>query len=163
MHYREFLVLRRWPSCYPGKRGKVKRPLANQAINHLALTAEVTHSVYKFAEFISLCKLLCCRFPVYNTQLNIDVHVVYATLWEIFCLFLALAISVWLHSRSPLHLRACWLAAVRVEIHYMKVTTSRRRDGRSDNRFVEILSGRNSEDRCRRRHFLGDRTTCDSI
>ena len=82
---------------------------------------EVTHSDWKLAEFTSLCRLLCCRFLVYGTQLNIDTRVVYETLWEIFSLFLALAISDWLLPRSLLHLKACWLPAIRIEIHYNSV------------------------------------------
>ena len=39
-------------------------------------------------------------------------------LWETVCLFLALAISDWLLPRTPLHLRACRLPTVRIEIHY---------------------------------------------
>ena len=101
-----------------GKQEEVKTPLTNQAINHLAVTAKITHSGQKFAELHSLCRLLRCRFLVYNSQLNIDAHVVYETLWETFCLFLALAISDWLLPRSQIHLRACRLPAVRVEIHY---------------------------------------------
>ena len=31
---------------------------------------------------------------------------------------LALTISDWLLPRSPLHLRACWLSAMRIEIHF---------------------------------------------
>ena len=32
------------PRAIQGKRGKVKTPLTNQAINHLAVSATVTHS-----------------------------------------------------------------------------------------------------------------------
>ena len=39
-------------------------------------------------------------------------------LWETVCLFLALAISDWLLPRTPLHLRACRLPAIWIEIHY---------------------------------------------
>ena len=44
-------------------------------------------------------------------------------LWETFWLFLALAISDWLLPRTPLHLRACRLPAVRIAIHYSKTAT----------------------------------------
>ena len=106
------------PHASEGKQGEVKTPLTSQAINHLAVTTKITHSDWKLAEFTSLCKLLCCRFLVQDTQLNIDVRVVYETLWEIFCLFLALAILDWLLPRSLLHLRACRLPAIRIELHY---------------------------------------------
>ena len=52
------------PHASEGKREEVNTPLTNQAINHLAVTAKITHSDWKFAEFTSLCKLLCCRFLV---------------------------------------------------------------------------------------------------
>ena len=42
------------PHAIQGKRGKVKAPLTNQAINHLAVSATVTHSGQKRAEFTSL-------------------------------------------------------------------------------------------------------------
>ena len=43
-----------------GQRGEVKTSLTNQTINHLAVQAEIIQPDYKFTEFTSLCKLLCC-------------------------------------------------------------------------------------------------------
>ena len=52
------------PHASEGKRGEVKTPLTNQAINHLAVMAKITHSDWELAEFTSLFKLLCCRIVV---------------------------------------------------------------------------------------------------
>ena len=59
------------PHAIQGKQGKVKTPLTNQAISHLAVLASVTHSGQKRAEFTSLRKLLCCykiTLPPISTQ-----------------------------------------------------------------------------------------------
>ena len=109
------------PHATQGQRGKVKTPLTNQAINHLAMSATVTHSGQKLAEFTSVCKLLCC----YKIALPPSQHKRTCSnierLWETVCLFLALAIQDWLLPRTPLHTRACRLPAVRIEIHYSKL------------------------------------------
>ena len=94
------------PHAIQGKRVKVKTPLTNQAINHLAVSASITHSGQKRAEFTSLCKLLCCyKITLPPSQHRCTCSNI-ATLWDIVCLFLALAISDWLLPRTPLHLRA---------------------------------------------------------
>ena len=69
-------------------------------------------------EFTSLCKLLCCYKITLPPSQHRRTCSNIATLWETVCLFLALAISDWLLPRTPLHLRACRLPAVRMEIHY---------------------------------------------
>ena len=111
------------PHAIQGKRGKVKTPLTNQAINHLAVSASLTHSGQKRAEFTLLCKLLCCYKITLPPSQHRRTYSNIATLWETVCLFLALAILDWLLPRTPLHLRACRLPAVRMEIHYSTLLT----------------------------------------
>ena len=94
------------PHAIQGKRGKVKTPLTNQAINHLAVSAKGTHSCQKLAEFTSLCKLLCCYKITLPPSQHRRTCSNIATLWKTVCLFLALAILDWLLPRTPLHLRA---------------------------------------------------------
>ena len=106
------------PHAIQGERGKVKTPLTNLAINHLAVSVTVTHSCQKLNELTQLCKLLCCYKITLPPSQHRHTCSNIATLWDTVCLFLALAISVWLLPRTPLHLRACRLPAVTVEIHY---------------------------------------------
>ena len=64
-------------------------------------------------------RFLGCALPIW--PLLVEPPLI-ATLWETVCLFLALAISDWLLPRTPIHLRACRLPVVRMEIHYSAET-----------------------------------------
>ena len=117
-YYSEFLVLRRMALMLARGSGERLKP-SDQSGNK-----PPSGDTGSYSRWLQTCRvhfalqIAVLPFPGvrYSTQ-----HRQTCSLWNAvgdLYLFLALAISDWLLPRSPLHLRACRLPAIRIETHY---------------------------------------------